>query len=285
MNKKINILVILIAVLSFVSSLVGLLYQYESDLGLITSVNNQVVQLYQQGLYYRDSVSVAAQGIASDFITLVIAIPVLLLSLVLYNKKSLKGKILLTGILGYFLYTYVSYVFLWNYNFMFLVYVMLMSLSMISFILMMTSYDYANFKNHFHDKTPLKLIGIFQIVIGAFVMMMWLGTIVGGLINNETPSLLEHYTTLVIQALDLGIVVPAAIISGILILKKDNLGYILSSVIIIKATMMFIAILGMIINQMISGVETDIFVTSMFTIFTVFSLFVMYKLLSNVKVS
>lgn len=283
MKKQLNIFVVLIATLSVISSLVGLLYQYESDLDTITSVNGQIVSLYQTGLYYRDSVSVASQGIASDLITLIIGVPALLLSLFAYNKDSLKGKILLTGMVGYFLYTYVSYVFLWNYNFMFLVYVMLMSLSLFTFIYLMTQYDYASFKNHFSDKTPLKLIGIYQIVIGVFVMLMWLGTILSGLVNNQTPEIVEHYTTLVIQALDLGIVVPAAIMSGVLLLKKENLGFVMSSVIVVKGTMMVIAILAMIINQMISGIEVNIIVTSMFSLFSLISVYVLYKLLLNVN--
>lgn len=283
MKRKINVFVIIISVLSILSSLVGVFYQYDSNITEVVSVNGAQVELYQHGLYYRDSVSVAAQGIASDIVTALFAIPILLVSLVLYNKEQLKGKVLLTGIIGYFMYTYISYVFLWNYNFMFLIYVSLMSLSTLTFILLMSSYDYKNFKQSFSKEFSTKYVGIFQILIGVFIGLMWLGTIVTPLLSNKTPEILEHYTTLVIQAMDLGIVVPTAITSGILILKKDNLGYILSSVVIVKGSMMLIAILTMIVNQTFAGVTLDIVVTTVFGLFAVASIAALIFLLRGIS--
>jgi hypothetical protein len=62
---------------------------------------------------------------------------------------------------------------------------------------------------------------------------MWLGRIIPSY-NNKIVAGLEHYTTLVIQALDLGFIVPVAIISGILLIKNNSLGYLLAPIIIIK---------------------------------------------------
>lgn len=48
---------------------------------------------------------------------------------------------------------------------------------------------------------------------------MWLGRIILSLLSHSVPPGLEHYTTLPIQALYLGFIVPAAVLSGILIIN------------------------------------------------------------------
>lgn len=283
MKKRIIILSISIAVLSTISCFVGLFYDYDSSIDTFISINNQTVSLHQKGLYYRDSTSVAAQGLASDFITLIIGVPVLLVSIYLYIKESFTGKILLTGIVGYFLYTFISYTFLWNYNFMFLVYVVIMTLSLYGFVLLVMEYDIDTIKDNFDENLPHSFIGIYQIMIGLFVGLMWLGIILSGLKEKQAPELLEHYTTLVIQGMDLSLVVPLAIISGSLIIKRKPWGYVLSSIVIVKGSMMLLAILGMIANQIIAGVSLGLIPVVMFICFTFVSLYALYKLLTSIK--
>jgi hypothetical protein len=41
------------------------------------------------------------------------------------------------------------------------------------------------------------------------------------------PVALEHYTTLIVQGLDLGFLLPLAVITGVLLIKKNRFGYLL----------------------------------------------------------
>ncbi|MFC0903362.1 hypothetical protein ACFHWD_01460 [Clostridium sp. MT-14] len=129
MNKTSNLLVIFIIILASIASAYGFFSNNAiNENQTIQTIHNETVRLYGKGLYHNESVSMAAQVRAQDVVTLVFAIPLLLVSLIL-NKRSLKGKLLLVGTLGYFLYTYMSYSFLAIYNNFFLIYVLLMSLS------------------------------------------------------------------------------------------------------------------------------------------------------------
>ncbi|NYE08157.1 hypothetical protein F4694_005000 [Bacillus niacini] len=128
-KRTISLLVILITILSIFSTSYAIVsnqgpgeYEYRSIFG-------EKVSIYGKGLYSHDSVSMAAQAIAQDYVTLFLGVPLLLLSFYMYRKGFLKGSLLLTGTLGYFLYTYASYSFLSMYNSMFLTYVALMSAS------------------------------------------------------------------------------------------------------------------------------------------------------------
>jgi hypothetical protein len=268
MNTKVsnNILIALIIAFSIIASSYGFFSNkviFEDK--TFQALSGETVNLHGKGLYFNDSVSVASQAKAQDIVTLIIGIPLLLLSLILSNKNSIREKLLLLGTVGYFLYTYVSYTFLAAYNKFYLIYVLIMTLSFFSFIRCYTSNELKEVKNHFGSNFPKKYIGIFNIFTGIGIGILWIGTIISSF--GKSPYILEHYSTLVIQGLDLGFIVPIAILSGILLIKNSSLGYLLTSVVIIKGATLLLAIGMMIIFMVFSGVEVPIIQMSMFPFF------------------
>jgi hypothetical protein len=280
-KRSINILVICIVVLAVAACLVGLFSAGGNGQYEYKSINGEIVKIYGSGIYKNDSVSVVAQGKASDFVTIILGIPLLILSLILTSKGSFRGKLMLTGTIGYFLYTYMSYTFLWMYNPFFIVYVMLMSLSLFSFILCFMSFEPEKLPAMFNKKLPTKFLGGFQIFLGFMIGMLWLGKIAPSIFKGAVPVGLEHYTTLVIQGMDLGIVVPTAFLSGILLIKKNPFGYLLSSVVITKGFTMLTNISAMIINQAIAGVSMTIAEILIFPVFNLLIIICFIILLKN----
>jgi len=104
-------------------------------------------------------------------------------------------------------------------------------------------------ENCFTEKHKLKFSSIFMLVMGAMVAAMWLGRIVPSLFAGTTPESVEHYTTLIIQAMDLGIVIPAMLIAGILTLKRNHVGYFLSVLLSVKALTLLTSITAMMISM------------------------------------
>lgn len=282
-NKSISLLVLCIVVLSLVASVIGVFSNQEKGQYEFKSIQGETVQIYGKGLYHLDSVSTASQGIAQDVVTIVLGIPLLVISLYLAIKGSLKGRLLLTGTLGYFLYTYASYAFLWMYNPFFLAYVILMSASFFAFILCMMSFDIQKLSLCFSEKLPVKFLGGFSIFVAVIISLMWLGRIIPALISNTVPIGLEHYTTLVIQAMDLGFIVPVAIISGVLLIKKKPFGYLLASVIYLKEVTMLTALTAMIIGQIIAGVKIGIVEVVVFPVFNLIVIYSIILIMKNVK--
>jgi hypothetical protein len=166
MRKSIEILVLMIVALSIFASGYGVFSNQGNGQSEFKSIFGESITLYGKGLYKNDSVSMASQAIAQDYVTLFLAIPLLLLSFYLSRKGHLKGQLLLTGTLGYFLYTYTSYSFLSMYNSMFLIFVTIMSLSFFAFTLAILSFDLQNFHLYFDKKLPVKFIGCFLCVPG-----------------------------------------------------------------------------------------------------------------------
>ena len=282
-QKAIIGLIIVIIIFSAISSGVGLLTNEPGDLTHATTVRGDSIELYGKGIYKLDSVSVAAQGVANDMMVLVMGIPLLAASLYLSVKGSFKGRLLLTGTLAFFLYTYMSYTFLWMYNVMFSVYVVLMSTSFFAFVLMMMSFDIETMKGHFSEKLPVKWIGGFQIFVAVAIGMLWIGKIAESFQKGGVPVGLEHYTSLVIQGMDLAFVVPCAFLSGILLIRRHNWGYLLSSVILLKGITMLTALSAMIINMAMHGVTLGLVEVVMFPTFNVIAVLALYVLIKNIR--
>jgi hypothetical protein len=283
-SRLISLLVICIVILSIFASTVGIFSSAGSGAYEIESFRGEIIKVHGIGLYSNDSISVAAQGIAQDIVTVILGIPLLIAALYLSLKGSLKGRLLLAGTLGYFLYSYISYVFLWMYNPMFIVYVILMSASFFAFTLSMMSFDINNLSSAFDKKLPVKFLGGFQIFFAAALCLLWIGKIIPTITNGTVPVGLEHYTTLVIQGLDLGFIVPLALLSGLLLIKRKPFGYLLSSVIIMKGFTMGAALTAMIIGQYLAGVTMGIIEIIMFPMFSLVIFYCMILLIRNIKV-
>ena len=282
-GKILGFLVLGIIMLSLLAAGYGVFSDQGPGRHEFRAITGETVTIYGKGLYRNDSVSAASQAIAQDVVTLIVGIPLLILGLYLSGKGSLKGKLLLTGTLGYFLYTYTSYSFLAMYNPFFLIYVILMSASFFAFTLAMLSFDVGKLSADFGPKLPVKFIGGFSIFLGVIIALMWLGRIQPSLVSGVPPLGLEHYTTLIIQALDLGFIVPAALVAGVLVIRRKPFGYLLASVIIIKGITLLTAISAMLIGQIRAGIKVGPAETIIFPIFNVIPIYCLVLILKNVR--
>lgn len=281
-NKYFTVVVLLIAFFATLSCIIGLWTSFTSNpMSILTFLNEEVI-LHGNGLYQNDSISVASQGLAQDAVTLFVAIPLLLYALKKANNHSIKGLLLLLGTLGYFLYTYVSYVFLWMLNPLFIVYVILMSGSFFAFVWLFSTIDSQQLIVVFQPSLPRKPLGIIQIILGTILFLMWASMIGQYMISGQTPVGLDHYTTLVIQGLDLGFIVPISIVSGVLLIQGKPLGYLLSSVVIIKGFTMGLAILAMLVGQSLASSPVSLIEYTMFTFLSVILMVSLFVLLKNI---
>jgi hypothetical protein len=210
--------------------------------------------LFMNGLYKNDTKSGAAQEQGNDLVTLVLCVPLFAVSTYYAAKGSLRGRLVWTGMVFYFLYTYAMMSFMTAYNQLFLVYVAIYSISLYTFGASLVTLD-VNLVKQCLAGAPVRAAAAFMFLMGLTLTAMWLGTIVPPLLANETPALLETYTTMVIQAMDLGILVPLGLITGYLLLKRNAWGYALASVFLIKGATYGTAVLAMALFQVLNGIE------------------------------
>jgi hypothetical protein len=158
-----------------------------------------------------------------------------------------------------------------------------MSACFYAFVLSIMSIDLEKISEQFSEKLPRKAIGFFLIFIAVIISLMWLKIIITPLMNGAVPTALEHYTTLVIQALDLAFIVPTAILAGVLLIRKKPFGYLLAPVIIIKFAALLMAITAMIIAQIISGIVVDKIQVGIFFVFDLIVIGCLIMIMKNIK--
>lgn len=213
--------------------------------------------LFWNGLYANDTQSGAVMAMGNDLVTLVLGVPLLLFSAYYAAKGSLRGRLIWTGAIFYFLYTYAMACFITAYNPLFLAYVAIGSLSLYTFAASMLTLDASRVKESL-SRAPVKATVAFMFLVSHTLLVQWLGTIVPPLMAGQRPALLETYTTLVAQAMDLGILVPLGIITGLLLLKREAWGYALASIFLIKGVTYGTAVLSMGLFMSLNGMEVPL---------------------------
>jgi hypothetical protein len=275
-------LIPLIFLLTLFATAMGLFYETPGEPYPFTSHRGEAVMLNGHGLYFYDTVSSTAQMQANDLITLVIGLPLLAVSTWLAFRGSLRGRLLLTGTLGFILYTYLSMSTLTAFNALFIVYIALFTLSMYALILSMMSFDLQDLPKHFSDKLPRGWIAGLMFVIAGFFALAWLGRIFAALQPGVVPAL-ENTTTMVIQFMDLGLIAPAAALGGILILRHSAWGYLLSSIMMAKGVTLGLAVSTMAVNMALKGVPDSLSIMIPFLVITTANLIMTVVMLKNVK--
>jgi len=276
-------LALFIIPLAILAAGAGVFWQGTGEPYPFETLRGETVIIRGHGLYRFDTVNSSAQEIGNDIVTLLIGVPLLVTGIVLSRKGSLRGQLLLTGALGFFLYTYGSMSFLTAFNPFYLVYVALFSLSLFGFIFSMKDLDVDEISRRISDGFPRRSIAIYFITVAVFLTLAWLGLVASPSLTWTPPAGLESAITMVIQALDLGIIVPTSFLTAYLLLKKQPWGYALSSVMLLKILTMGAALISMIIVQILSGVAVDPVVSTIFVIISLSGIVLGIITLKNIR--
>ena len=253
-RKTIAALAICIAIAAAIAATTGILSDWGPGPYQYSSIHGERVTIYGRGIYQHMSAEVAIQGIAQDYVTLFIGVPLLLLSLYWFYKESLKGRFLLAGTLAYFFVTYLFYLTMGTFNQLFLLYAFLLGTSFFALALTLLSFDIRRLPEQFRASTPVKFTGGFLIFNASSIAMLWLSIVVPPLLDGSIyPQSLEHYTTLIVQGLDLGLLLPLAFVSGILLLQRQPWGYLLAPVYFVFLSILMTALTAKIIAMGLDG--------------------------------
>jgi hypothetical protein len=253
-EKTITILVICIAIVAAIASSMGVFTNDGVGAYPYQTIRGETIQIYGKGIYKHMSANVAPQGIAQDYVTLFIGVPLLLIALMWAKKGSLKGRFLLAGVLGYFFVTYLFYLAMGMYNYLFLAYSFLMGTTFFAFALTLLSFDLEATPSVFSEKTPTKFTGGF-LIFGAFsIASLWLSVVIPPLLDGSIiPKDVEHYTTLIVQGMDLGLLLPLSLVSGWLLIKKTPFGYLMGTTYLIFLSLLMTALCAKIIAMGLLG--------------------------------
>lgn len=256
-NSKLIILnSVIIAGLTLIATSVAIFMNGGQGEYTYKTIRGYDVQIYGQGLYKDMSSDVAIQGIAQDYVTLFIAVPLLLIALYVANKGSLSGKMILSGVLLYLTLNYLFYTAMAMYNMLFLVYVANLGFCLYTLIVTLQNFDLKIIGNLFNNSKSIIQNANFLIINGTLIALLWLSVIIPPLMNGPiVPVEVQHYTTLIVQGFDLGIFLPMAFIVAIMTKKKSSYGYLFTVIYTVFLSLLMLALVSKIIFMASYGVN------------------------------
>ena len=252
-SKSLTLLTLLVAILAAVYAGIGLFSDGGPGAYEFTTLRGQIVEIYGQGIYRNEAAFKAPILRGTDAVILFVCVPVLLIALAWYRRGSLRGGLLLTSILAFFLYNSISLAFGASYNNILLLYIASLSMSFFALVLAFMSFDPAALAARTSPKLPRIWIAIFLFLAGLSVLV-WLMDIVVSLSSGVPPFTLGPYTTEVTYVFDLGIILPTAFLAGSLVLRRSPWGTLLASILITVNVMIGLVVASQSMMQILDGI-------------------------------
>ncbi|MCB0585102.1 MAG: hypothetical protein KDD06_07250 [Phaeodactylibacter sp.] len=197
--------------------------------------------LFIPGLY-QDSEYLITVWQGNDWVTLIVVVPALLITLYLSEQGSIKAWLIWMGLLLYLFYNYAFYLFATAFNAVFLAYVSLFAVSACALIYGLSAFPVQRIS--FGSKHLFWIAG-YLLLIAFILVMVEVPPIIRFLLTGELPELIERtdHPTSVVYALDLSIVVPLSVLAAVWLWREKKRGYILAALMLVKG-----AIYGMVLT-------------------------------------
>jgi hypothetical protein len=193
----------------------------------LLAIAGSVVGLLASGhVYSRETSALSNAAAAQDLVNLVLVSPLLLVLAVRAYRGSLRSWMCWLGCLAFTVYNYAIYAFSIHFGPLFLVWIMVLGLSLFALIGGVTALDPSALSARFAGR-PVRLPGWFLIVVAVLFALLWLSEIVPDLLAGRPSTSATEWNvpTNPVHVLDLAFFLPAACLSGVLLLRHRWLGY------------------------------------------------------------
>lgn len=185
---------------------------------------------------YRDEGFALAAWQVNDPLTLVLAVPVLILSLIASLRGSPAGFLLLLGCMQYALYNYAFYLFGAALNSHFLLYVALTIVSAATLFTGVLRLDVVALSGRLPTRRASRGVAVYMAVWAGVLGLAWIGQALAFAISGEAPPLGAEAFRL-IAALDLTLVVAPATLGSVWLWRHELRGVVLSVILNVKGVL------------------------------------------------
>ena len=177
-------------------------------------------------IYNQETSVLFDQATAQDVVTLLPVAPLLAFLAVSARRGSLSAFLCLPGLLAFTVYNYAIYAFSIHFGPLFLVWVAILGLSIFALVGAPATADMPAIKQRFAGRA-MPRPAWFLIVVAVPFVLQWLSEIVPSLLAGDPSRSARDWNvpTNPVHVLDLAFFLPAAVTSGILLLRRRPLGY------------------------------------------------------------
>lgn len=231
---------------------------------------------------YRDAEWAKAAWFGNDLVTLLVAVPTLVVALVLFRRGSRRGELLWYAMIGYAVYNYAFYLFGARMNELFPLYVLLFVLPVIVLILALGRLDAEAIGNEFSPSTPVRWISAYMVFTGVGLAVAWTVQWAQWVFAGIEPTIGEEAFTL-IASLDLTFVVPFFLIGAVLLWRRRPWGYVLAAIMNLKGATYTLVLTAASAVGAARGIEGSAEQVPVWAVWTFFGLAATVALLAGVR--
>ena len=179
--------------------------------------------------HYRDVEWIKATWFGNDWLTLVVAVPLLLMSTVGAQRGSARAFLVWAGAIGYAVYNYAFYLLGAALNVFFPLYVSAFVLAAVILIITLGRADASAVALNAPPVVPVRLIGGSFVMIGVGLAAVWTAMWAAYVFAGR-PTPVDPDAFRLVAALDLSLMVPALVSGGVLLWQRHAWGVVLAAI-------------------------------------------------------
>lgn len=201
-----------------------------------TTSRGEAVLLTGSGVDAHDTVFTAAGDLGVAVVTLLVAalVPLAIRSA---RAGSARAALLLLGLVGHLLYAGATTALGSAFGPLFLLEVAVLAAALPAFVLAALAVPRPVLAATVHDPAyPRRPLGVFLLAASAVTAVVWTAPLVSALLTGTAPPTLGPATTMVTDVLDLAVIVPAALVGGLLVLRRAPVGPLVAGPLLVLLT-------------------------------------------------
>src|SRR6266699_4939745 len=229
--------------------------------------------LFLKSLYARETMSWTVQAYGQD-IANIAAAAALFIAVYFVSKGLVKAFLVWMGVVIALIYPYINYAFAIHFNSLFLVYVAIVGLSFYTLVGSLMHLHLDNLQPSFAATTKARPVGVFLLLVALLFALLWLSEDIPALLTGKIPQTVMESGLLTspVHVLDLGLLLPAMIITSILLWRRKLLGYRLAIPLLVFSILTGIGILAIFVVMSLKGMSTSLVVELLFAAIVLVSL-------------
>ena len=168
---------------------------------------------------------------------LAIAVPLLIASMVLAARGSLRARFVWLGCLAYIAYNAVMFCFASHFNSYFLLFTTLLALSFWSLLTLVRAFDLAAVRTA-TSRVACRTVAVYLLVCAAAFALLWLQAVVPATLHNTMPTAIEEagLTQNTVWVLDFAFTFPLMVVGSVWLWQRRPWGHIVGGMMVITLT-------------------------------------------------
>jgi hypothetical protein len=184
---------------------------------------------------YRDPEWIKATWFGNDWITLLLAAPLLLTTQRMTRAGSIRGELLCIGGTGYAVYNYAFYLFGAALNAFLPLYVIILGVGILTLASALSHVDPTAVARCVRTNLPARLLGAYLVFVGCGLAVVWIG-MWGAYVFAGRPTPVQPEAFKVVAALDLLWLVPSLAAGGALLWNRRPWGFVIAAAASVQGT-------------------------------------------------